>query len=77
MKGVSFRFRRVNHAELEFPPLAKICGFPRRIFPSEADILVWPRPLGVAALLLIRKIMHPGKMPVFSLVVLTFLFGRR
>ena len=46
MKGVSFR--RVNHVELELPPLAKVRWLGGRIFWPKAGILVRLRSLGVA-----------------------------
>jgi hypothetical protein len=65
MKGVSFR--RANHAELKLPPLAKVRWLGGRIFLPEAGILVRLRSLGVAVL--IRENVHPGKMPVFMVMV--------
>jgi hypothetical protein len=70
MKGVSFR--RVNHAELKFPPTAKLCALVRRIFPPKAGILVRCRSLGakgfVRVFLEIRALQ--GKTPAFHLVLL-------
>ena len=48
IKGVPFR--RMNHAELEFPPLAKVFGPRGRIFLPETGGLIRRRSLGVAVL---------------------------
>jgi hypothetical protein len=48
MKGVSFWFWGVNHAELKLPLLAKVRWPQGRIFWPEAGILVRLRSLGVA-----------------------------
>jgi hypothetical protein len=76
MKGVLFQ--RVNHAALKLPPWAKMRWPPRRVFGPKAGILVRLRSLGMS--ILIRKIVltipgktpvYHGKIPAFSLVVLT------
>jgi hypothetical protein len=62
--------RRANLAELKLPPLGQIPLARAAHLLAQSGYFLRLRSLGVTVL--IRKIVHPGKIPVFPLVVLTF-----